>query len=109
MENAPSNNEASSGTSALNDGLGVIVFDGKRFVEAKQHGNAPPNYACDGCAFIRKPRYCDSAIEYKAKAAFGGDCDERDVIYVEAPNAKVSGAGTASAGLPGYTLPCEET
>ena len=25
------------------------------------------------------------------------------------PNAKVSGAGTASAGLPGYTLPCEET
>ncbi len=79
-------NEATIGAVASTAGLGAIVFDGRRFVEAKPHGNTPPNYACDGCAFIRKPRYCDSAIEYKAKAAFGGDCDERDVIYVEAPN-----------------------
>lgn len=102
MENTPSNNEASSGTSALDDGLGRCCYggvkpktacascgawEGIRFVEAKATGNVPPNYACEGCYFVDYPALCAKAIDGDARAVFGGDCDERDVIYVEAPNA----------------------
>ena len=39
----------------------------------------------------------------------GYDRDDAEARWNKRHNAKVSGAGTASAGLPGYTLPCEET
>ena len=39
----------------------------------------------------------------------GYDRDDAEARWNKLHNAKVSGAGTASAGLPGYTLPCEET
>ena len=92
-----------SAASALSAGLGRCCYGGVkpktecascaswkllRFVEAKSHGKTPPNYACDGCSFVSRPTLCAMAIEGAAKAAFGGDCDERDVIYVEAPNVK---------------------
>ena len=86
MENAPKVEGTSSGTSALSAGLGAMLRDGMRFVEAKPIGNAPPNFACEGCAFVNHPVLCAKAIDGAAKAAFGGDCDERDVIYVAAPN-----------------------
>ena len=75
-----------SAASALSAGLGAMLRDGMRFVEAKPIGNAPPNYACEGCAFVAHPVLCAKAIDGAAKSAFGGDCAERDVIYVEAPN-----------------------
>lgn len=79
-------NKGTNGPSLSTDGLGGIMFGNARFVESMPHGNSPPNYACEGCAFVSSPRRCSITIDSRARAAFGGDCDERNVIYVEAPN-----------------------
>lgn len=93
MEQPQVIDDGMGGTSDLTGVLGAITFDGKRFIEAPPHGNVAPRFACEGCAFYMKPKYCGSAIDGKAREAFGGDCDERDVIYVEAPNVMCTPSG----------------
>lgn len=61
-----------------------MKIDGKIFVESPPQWNAPPNYACKGCAFLENEILCGQVIDRLAKEAFGGDCDERNVIYVAA-------------------------
>ena len=48
-----------------------------------QLANAPAG-ACLQCAFYRDGVGCRMAIEQAAPAAFGGDCVERNVVYVHA-------------------------
>lgn len=53
MENAPSNNEASSGTSALDDGLGVLCLHEKWERVAGGVANS-----ANGCAYLHRDRCC---------------------------------------------------
>jgi hypothetical protein len=86
MQNNNTKNEVLIGESDSTAGLGAIIFGNTRFIEAEPRGNEPPNYACEGCAFLGSASFCGKAIDGLAQDAFGGDCDTRDVIYVKAPN-----------------------
>jgi hypothetical protein len=50
---------------------------------APEAGDSPDG-VCGHCA-LYKEMECAHAIDYAAAAAFGGDCEARDVVYVKAP------------------------
>jgi hypothetical protein len=64
----------------------AMVIDGKRYIEVEpvepQH---PVHGVCGECALggIGKLKQCAAAVMGDAEKAFGGDCETRDVIYVE--------------------------
>lgn len=62
----------------------TMVIDGKHYIQA----SPPINWrdlddgACGACAFHRLNAECRMA-DSASVAAFGGDCDEMDVVYQE--------------------------
>lgn len=62
----------------------LLMIQGEEWAEAKPTTPFHPVYgACAQCAFGQQPRMCVEAIQ-AAPAAFGGDCDDRDVVYMRA-------------------------
>jgi hypothetical protein len=59
-----------------------MKINGIRFVEADP---TRPDYPCDGCAFSSDPKGCSVAVHLSPQA-FGGNCDDRNVIYVAEQN-----------------------
>lgn len=59
--------------------LKAMVVDGQMYVEAPERQAAFS--LCTGCAFISG---CCDAGWSTGKAAFGGSCSERNVIYIRA-------------------------
>ena len=61
----------------------LMRIDGKVYREAKpvqsMHG------ACNQCAFATEAKSCHKAIAV-SPIIFGGDCENRDVIYEEVTN-----------------------
>lgn len=64
---------------------------GIKYVEARPIKNWRQfeSKACTGCALHQKLSECGIAIDGAAKSAFGGHCEDRDVIYKRVPNAKL--------------------
>lgn len=87
MENAQTDNSAACGQSRSTVGLGAPLFEyaGRMYVRPCERGT------------ILEDRPSGEGLEEIL-------CEGRYIVQIlvwEAPNAKVSGAGTASAGLPG--------
>lgn len=62
----------------------TMKIAGDTFVEAKATTPMHPVYgSCSQCAFGQRPRQCLEAVK-NGPAIFGGDCEQRDVIYVRA-------------------------
>lgn len=61
----------------------TMTIDGKEYTEAKP----PKNWAereiwvCSACALNEDGAACGIAIDFESEAAFGGDCQTRDVVY----------------------------
>ena len=88
MENAQTDNSAACGQSRSTVGLGAPLFEyaGRMYVRPCERGT------------ILEDRPSGEGLEEIL-------CEGRYIVQIlvwEAPNAKVSGAGTASAGLPGW-------
>lgn len=65
----------------------VMVINDVRYIERRpnlQLANAPAG-ACLQCAFNRDAVGCWIAIDGAAAKAFSGDCAQRNVVYVHAP------------------------
>lgn len=62
----------------------LMRIDGRAYREAKPVQSLYPD--CEQCAFSRTSKHCGVAFDGAAKEAFGGDCEDRDVIYEEVPN-----------------------
>lgn len=61
----------------------TMTVDGVDYVEAPPHDPM----SCAGCAFRNSARRCfwaDDAVSAFAKPVFGGDCSDRNVIYLKA-------------------------
>lgn len=63
-----------------------MEFEGGRYIEAPEEDE---NETCNNCAFRGRPSIeCfaerHASVERAAKAAFGGSCIERSVIYIRA-------------------------
>jgi hypothetical protein len=62
-----------------------MTINDVRYIESKPREPVHPTLgACMQSAFLKDAVGCHMAIEGKAAAAFGGDCMQRDVIYVHA-------------------------
>jgi hypothetical protein len=59
-----------------------MKINGVLFFEADPHS---PDCPCEGCAFSSDPKGCSMAVHLSLQA-FGGDCDDRNVIYVAEQN-----------------------
>lgn len=64
------------------DSIQIMRIDGKAYREAKAVQSKNPSL-CVQCAFNKDMRRCSASIDGAAKNIFGGDCDDRDVIYEE--------------------------
>lgn len=83
---------ASRDGSPLTNGLGAA--DPKRkvmrlakidYVEKSAKGLPDGRYGlCSHCALLGTEEGCADAIDGAAEAAFGGDCETRNVVYVRA-------------------------
>lgn len=62
----------------------LMRIDGKAYKEAKPVQSMQS--ACNQCAFATDTQRCAKAIAISL-IAFGGDCEDRGVIYEEVPNA----------------------
>lgn len=60
----------------------AMVLNDVRYVEMKPSRTVPTD--CEQCAFHNDSVGCFMALMGNAAAAFGGDCEQRDVIYVVA-------------------------
>jgi hypothetical protein len=61
----------------------VMTINDVPYIESKPGEPVHPTLgACMQCAFLKDAVGCYMAAEGAAKVAFGGDCMERDVIYV---------------------------
>lgn len=64
-------------------GKPTMVLNGVAYVEMPAPDNwAMPDGVCAFCALYRRPECPGGALDGAARATFGGDCDERDVVYV---------------------------
>lgn len=61
----------------------VMVMNDVRYVEAKP--NTSRKTDCEQCAFAFDMVGCHEALTGAAQRAFGGDCEQRDVIYRRSP------------------------
>lgn len=63
----------------------IMIIDGIEYVEAKPKQTGPDSVeVCSQCA-LGQPgmlAVCRRAIDGASEAAFGGDCQRRDVIYL---------------------------
>mgnify|MGYP005615502579 CR=1 FL=1 len=62
----------------------TMVIDGVHLVEAPAPAKFPPHLSsgvCKHCA-LHMTAGCGKAIDGLAHNAFGGDCEDRDVIYI---------------------------
>ena len=59
----------------------TLFIDGENYVESKQ-GTTAERSNCIGCIFGQHLGHCNMALS-ESPAIFGGDCMQRDVIYVK--------------------------
>lgn len=63
----------------------TMLINGVPYVERKPRDPVHPHLgACIQCAFFRDTVGCQMAVCEKAREAFGGDCEQRDVVYMYA-------------------------
>ncbi len=71
----------------MNVATPTMTINGVLYIEQATPLSLVVFNACSGCVFDSKPKLCGIAIDGAAKEAFGGDCQQRDVIYAEASDA----------------------
>ena len=67
----------------------MVLSDGVAYVEAPKHIGG---WVCDGCELASNHRLC-ALSEQLSVDTFGGDCDERKVIYIKADPQPVKAEG----------------